>query len=146
TQGIRRFSYDDLIAEKLPQVQFMPEQGISLSGILRLNTRRPQPNGGLLLSILLRKILKDADADNQGRFAFENLVFPDSSKVTINARGNDNFRNLVINMDQTYFPGIDQGNPYASDNVQNIDQEMKAYLNNSKNEYRTSILIDEVQV
>lgn len=146
TQGFRRFSYDDLIAEKLPQVQFMPEQGITLSGILRLNTGRPQPNGGLLLSIPSRNIRKDAYTDNQGRFAFENLVFSDSSKVTINARGNDNFRNLVINMDQTYFPGIDQGNPYASDNVQNIDQEMKAYLNNSKNEYRTSILIDEVQV
>ncbi len=146
TQGFRRFSYDDLVTEKLPQVQFMPEQGISLSGILRLNTGRPQPNGGLLLSIPSRNIRKDAYTDNQGRFIFENLVFPDSSKVTINARGNDNFRNLVINMDQTYFPGIDQGNPYASDNVQNIDQEMKAYLNNSKNEYRTSILIDEVQV
>ncbi|TYR34208.1 carboxypeptidase regulatory-like domain-containing protein [Sphingobacterium phlebotomi] len=146
TQGFRRFSYDDLVTEKLPQVQFMPEQGITLSGILRLNTGRPQPNGGLLLSIPSRNIRKDAYTDNQGRFIFENLVFPDSSKVTINARGNDNFRNLVINMDQTYFPGIDQGNPYASDNVQNIDQEMKAYLNNSKNEYRTSILIDEVQV
>ncbi|PRD46552.1 carboxypeptidase-like regulatory domain-containing protein [Sphingobacterium haloxyli] len=146
TQGFRRFSYDDLIAEKLPQVQFMPEQGITLSGILRLNTGRPQPNGGLLLSIPSRSIRKDTYTDNQGRFAFENLVFPDSSKVTINARGNDNFRNLVINMDQTFFPGIDRGNPYASDNVQNIDQEMKAYLNNSKNEYRTSILIDEVEV
>jgi len=146
TQGFRRFSYDDLIAEKLPQVQFMPEQGITLSGILRLNTGRPQPNGGLLLSIPSRNIRKDTYTDNQGRFSFENLVFPDSSQVTINARGNDNFRNLVINMDQTYFPGIDRGNPYASDNVQNIDQEMKAYLNNSKNEYRTSILIDEVQV
>ena len=146
TQGFRRFSYEDLVAEKLPQVQFMPEQGITLSGILRLNTGRPQPNGGLLLSIPARNIRKDTYTDNQGRFAFENLVFPDSSKVTINARGNDNFRNLVINMDQTYFPGIDKGNPYASNNVQNIDQEMKAYLNNSKNEYRTSILIDEVQV
>ena len=146
TQGFRRFSYEDLVAETLPQVQFMPEQGITLSGILRLNTGRPQPNGGLLLSIPARNIRKDTYTDNQGRFAFENLVFPDSSKVTINARGNDNFRNLVINMDQTYFPGIDKGNPYASNNVQNIDQEMKAYLNNSKNEYRTSILIDEVQV
>ena len=146
TQGFRRFSYEDLLTEKLPQVQFMPEQGITLSGILRLNTGRPQPNGGLLLSIPSRNIRKDAYTDNQGRFAFENLVFPDSSKVTINARGNDNFRNLVINMDQTYFPGIDQANPYASDNVQNIDQEMKAYLNNSKNEYRTSILIDEIEV
>lgn len=146
TQGFRRFSYDELIAEKFPQVQFMPEQGITLSGILRLNTGRPQPNGGLLLSIPSRSIRKDVYTDNQGRFAFENLVFPDSSKVTINARGNDNFRNLVINMDQTYFPGIDRGSLYASDHVQNIDQEMKAYLDNSKNEYRTSILIDEVQV
>src|SRR5690606_8288829 len=77
---------------------------------------------------------------------FENLVFPDSSKVTINARGNDNFRNLVINMDQSYFPGIDDGNVYTNDNLQNIDQQLKSYLTNSKNEYRTSILIDEVQV
>lgn len=146
TQGFRRFSYDDLIAEKQPKVQFMPEQGITLSGTLRLNTGRPQPNGGLLLSVPSRNIKKDAYTDNQGRFAFENLVFPDSSKVTINARGNDNFRDLVINMDQTYFPGIDQGNPYASDNVQNIDRDMKAYLDNSKKEYRTSILIDEVEV
>lgn len=146
TQGFRRFSYDDLIAEKLPQVQFLPEQGITLSGVLRLNTGRPQPNGGLLLSIPSRNLRKDTYTDNQGRFAFENLVFPDSSKVTINARGNDNFRNLVINMDQTFFPAIDQGNPYSSDQVLNIDQAMKAYLNNSKNEYRTSILIDEIEV
>lgn len=146
TQGFRRFSYDDLIAEKLPQVQFFPEQGISLAGTLRLNTGRPYPNGGLLLSVPSRNIRKDTYTDNSGRFAFENLVFPDSSKVTISARGNDNFRSLVIHMDPTYFPGIDQGNPYTSDNIQNIDQEMKAYLTNSKNEYRTSILIDEIEV
>ena len=146
TQGFRRFSYDDLLSEKLPKVQFFPEQGISLTGTLRLNTGRPYPNGGLLLSIPARALRKDAYTDNNGRFAFENLVFPDSSKVTINARGNDNFRNLVINMDQSYFPGIDDGNVYTNDNLQNIDQQLKSYLTNSKNEYRTSILIDEVQV
>ena len=146
TQGFRRFSYDDLLAEKLPKVQFFPEQGISLTGTLRLNTGRPYPNGGLLLSIPARALRKDAYTDNNGRFAFENLVFPDSSKVTINARGNDNFRNLVINMDQSYYPGIDDGNVYTNDNLQNIDQQLKSYLTNSKNEYRTSILIDEVQV
>ncbi|NQD72437.1 carboxypeptidase regulatory-like domain-containing protein [Sphingobacterium shayense] len=146
TQGFRRFSYDDLLSEKLPKVQFFPEQGISLTGTLRLNTGRPYPNGGLLLSIPARALRKDAYTDNNGRFAFENLVFLDSSKVTINARGNDNFRNLVINMDQSYFPGIDDGNVYTNDNLQNIDQQLKSYLTNSKNEYRTSILIDEVQV
>lgn len=146
TQGFRRFSYTDLLQEKFPQVQFMPEQGITLSGTLRLNTGHPQPNGGLLLSIPSRNLRKDTYTDRQGRFSFENLVFPDSSKVTINARGNDNFRSLVINMDQTYFPGIDKRNPYSGDHMQNIDQAMKTYLDNSKDEYRTSILIDEVQV
>ena len=146
TQGFRRFAYDDLLAEKLPNVQFMPEQSLSLSGVLRLNTGRAYPNGGLLLSIPSRNFRKDTYTDNNGRFVFENLVFSDSSKVTINARGNDNFRSLVINMDQTYFPGIDQGNAYASNNILNIDQELKSYLTNSKNEYRTSILIDEIQV
>jgi len=49
-------------------------------------------------------------------------------------------------MDQTFFPAIDKGNPYASDNMPNIDLTMKPYLTNSKNEYRTSILIDEIKV
>ncbi|TDS17155.1 carboxypeptidase-like regulatory domain-containing protein [Sphingobacterium paludis] len=146
TQGFRRFSYDDLIAERLPQARFLPEQGISLTGTLRLNTGRTFPNGGLLLSVPARNLRKDTYTDVNGRFVFENLVFPDSSKVTISARGNDNFRNLVINMDPTEFPGIDQGNPYTGNNLPNIDNAMKAYLTNSKNEYRTSILIDEVEV
>lgn len=146
TQGFRRFSYEDLLAEKYPQARFMPEQGISISGTLRLNTGRTFPNGGLLLSVPARNLRKDTYTDPNGRFSFDNLVFPDSSKVTVSARGNDNFRNLVINMDGTEFPGIDQGNPYTGNNVQNIDNEMKAYLTNSKNEYRTSILIDEIEV
>lgn len=146
TQGFRKFSYKDLIAEKLPQINFMPEQGITIGGTLRLNTGRPVANGGLLLSVPARNLRKDAYTDASGRFLFENLVFPDSSKVTVNARGNDNFRNLVINIDQTFFPAIDQANPYATNRVQNIDSQLKEYLNNSKNEYRTSILIDEVEV
>lgn len=146
TQGFRRFDYTELVAEKYPQVQFFPEQGITISGTLRLNTGRTVPNGGLLLSVPSRNIRKDAYTDNNGRFIFENLVFPDSSQVTVNARGNDNFRNLVINMDQTFFPAIDASNPYASNNMPNIDQTMKTYLTNSKNEYRTSVLIDEIEV
>ncbi|HCX57286.1 MAG TPA: carboxypeptidase regulatory-like domain-containing protein, partial [Sphingobacterium sp.] len=45
TQGYRRFDYPTLISEKLPQISFLPEQGIELSGILRMNTGRPYPNG-----------------------------------------------------------------------------------------------------
>lgn len=146
TQGYRRFDYPALIAEKLPPVSFLPEQGIELSGILRMNTGRPYPNGGLLLSVPSRNIKKDVYTDQNGRFTFKDLVFPDSSKVTVNARSNDNYRSLVINMDQSYYPEIDKNNGYKSYFVPNIDQAIAPYLDNSRKEYRKSILLDEVEV
>lgn len=146
TQGFRRFSYDELVAEKYPPVNFMPEQGITLAGTLRLNTGKPYPNGGLLLSIPARALRKDTYTDKDGRFAFQDLNFPDSVKVTINARSNDNYRNLVINLDQSFYPEIDSNNPYKANDILNIDKQMGDYLANSKNEFRTSNLIDEVTV
>lgn len=145
TQGYRRFSYPELIAEQYPQVFFMPESGISISGTLRLNTGHPVNNGGLLLSIPDMTYRKDTYTDPQGRFVFEDLVFTDSSRVTINARGNDNYRNMIITVDQTQFPAVDQ-NVYHADAKLNIDKALAPYLDNSRNEYRTSILIEEVEV
>lgn len=145
TQGYRRFSYEDLIAEQYPQVYFMPESGINISGTLRLNTGHPVNNGGLLLSIPDMTFRKDTYTDEQGRFLFEDLVFADSSRVTINARGNDNYRNMVITVDQSQFPGVDP-NVRWPDAKLNIDRALEPYLANSRNEYRTSILIDEVEV
>src|SRR5699024_11485372 len=49
TQGFRRFDYSDLIDENYPQITFLPEHGITLSGTLRMNNGRPVNNGGLHL-------------------------------------------------------------------------------------------------
>lgn len=146
TQGFTRFAYQDLIAEKYPTISFMPEQGIEISGTLRMNTGRTVQKGGLLLSIPERGIRQDVYTDPNGRFSFKNLVFPDSVKATVNARGNDNYRSLVINMDQSYYPAIDKNNPYAANALQNIDQAIAPYLLNSSKEFRTSILLDEVSI
>src|SRR5690606_40385634 len=77
---------------------------------------------------------------------FRRVLFRSSLKATLNARGNDNFRSLVITMDPTLFPEIDQGNPNKGANIQNIDENLKAYLDNSKKEFRTHNLIEEVVV
>lgn len=145
TQGYRRFSYTDLIAEQYPQVFFLPESGINISGTLRLNTGHPVNNGGLLLSIPDMTYRKDTYTDPQGRFVFEDLVFTDSSRVTINARGNDNYRNMIITVDQTQFPAVDDNALWADAEI-NIGRAFQSYLDNSRNEYRTSILIEEVEV
>lgn len=145
TQGYRRFSYSDILADRYPEVHFFPEQGIEISGILRLNNGKPVPNGGLLLSIPDISFRKDTYTDENGRFVFQDLVFTDSSRVTINARGNDNYRNMVINVDPTQYPGVDT-TAYRANNVLNIDGAFAPYLSNSRNEYRTSILLEEVEV
>jgi len=145
TQGYRRFSYDAILADNYPQVHFFPEQGIEISGILRLNNGKPVVNGGLLLSIPDRSFRTDVYTDERGRFVFKDLQFTDSARVTINARGNDNYRNMVINVDPTQFPGIDT-TAYRANDLLNIDQLLAGYLDNSRNEYRTSILLEEVEV
>ena len=86
TQGYRRFDYKELVQGKLPALRFMPELGISLSGVLRQNTQDDhQANGGLFLTIPGAAIKKDTYTDKNGVFKFENLVFTDSLKATINA-------------------------------------------------------------
>ena len=145
TQGYRRFSYTDILADNYPQVSFFPEQGIEISGVLRLNNGKPVVNGGLLLSIPDRSFRTDVYTDNRGQFVFKDLQFTDSARVTINARGNDNYRNMVINVNPTQFPGIDT-TAYRANDILNIDQRLTGYLNNSRNEYRTSVLLEEVEV
>ena len=145
TQGYRRFSYEDIVAQRYPQVYFLPEQGIEISGVLRLNNGKPVPNGGLLLSIPDRSFRTDTYTNENGEFLFKDLVFTDSSRVTINARGNDNYRNMVITLNPTQFPAIDT-TAYRANDILNIDESLASYVSNSRNEYRTSILLDEVEV
>ncbi len=49
-------------------------------------------------------------------------------------------------MDQSFYPAVDENNPYKANDILNIDKEMSNYLANSKNEFRKSILIEEVTV
>lgn len=145
TQGYKRFMLQDFIQQNYPNLIFLPESGIEVSGTLRLNTGRAMPNGGLLLSIPDKSFRTDQYTDEQGRFRFNNLVFTDSSRLTLNARGNDNYRNLVIHVDQTQFPGIDK-NPEWPDIQTNIESKMQAYLRNSRQVFRTDLVLEEVQI
>ncbi len=145
TQGYKRFSYVDILSGQYPEVVFFPEPGIEISGTLRYTNGRPVENGGLLLSIPDQSFRTDTYTDAQGRFNFSGLVFTDSARVTINARGNDNYRNMVIHVDQSTFPAIDR-NQYQADGELNIDVFMRPYLDNSRRIFRSEVLIEEVAV
>src|SRR5699024_8636637 len=75
TQGFRRFDYSDLIAEKYPQITFLPEHGITLSGTLRMKNGKPVHNGGLHLYIPRTALRRDANTAPTDKMSSENLSF-----------------------------------------------------------------------
>ena len=75
TQGYRRFSYKNILADKYPPIYLLPEQGLNMSGTLRTLTGLPVFKGNLHLTIPDRNIIADAVTNADGQFSFNNLSF-----------------------------------------------------------------------
>jgi len=145
TQGYRRFNYKDIISDKMPALTFLPEQGIDISGTLRLLNGIAVPNGKLQLTIGNDKNSIETISDEQGNFQFSNVMFTDSAQVTINARNNANYKNLKITLNGDSYPAITPAYT-APDEILNIDSTLNPYLKNSEKQYRTERLLEEVVI
>lgn len=145
TQGYRRFDYKNIIADKIPGISFMPEQGIDITGSLRLLNGMPVGNGKLQLSVAGTKTTAETLSDADGNFRFSNIMFTDSAQITISARDNENYRNLKITLNGDSYPSITPGYT-AADEVLNIDSTLTPYLKNSERQYRTERQLEEVVI
>jgi len=145
TQGYRAFEYENYLNDKYPPISFMPEQGMDITGTLRMMNGMPVNKGNMQLSIPDKNISLSVLTDADGRFRFSNLDFPDSSKAILSARNNINSRSMMIMVDGAAFPAITQNHNIA-DEVVNIDSLLSPYLENSKRQYRTENLLEEVVV
>ncbi|RDC55005.1 carboxypeptidase regulatory-like domain-containing protein [Pedobacter chinensis] len=134
TQGYRSFKYTDILTGKLPKISFLPEQGIEISGVLRMNNGIPVRKGQLLLTIPDKRLNLEGTTDPVGNFKFQNLVFNDSSKVTITAKYNVNYKAMAISLNGSPVPGLTR-NFSAAEEVLNIDSALTTYLDNSKKQY-----------
>lgn len=144
TQGYRRFSYKNIIAEKYPQLSFLPELGINITGTLRSNTGLPIAKGNIRILIPDKNFSDQTVTDMSGNFKFSNLVFADSTKVTLNARDNANSRNLVVTADPTAPPPPFQSSGAVSE--VSIDSTMRPYLENSKKLFESKHTLKEVVI
>jgi len=145
TQGYRRFNYKDIISDKMPGLVFLPEQGIDITGTLRLLNGIAVPNGKLLLTIGNDKNGIETLSDDQGNFKFSNVQFTDSAQITISARNNANYKNLKITLNGDSYPAITPA-PTGPDEILNIDSTLTPYLKNSARQYRTERLLEEVVI
>jgi hypothetical protein len=145
TQGYRRFSYKNIIADKNPPIVFLPEQGIDISGTLRTNTGIPVAKGNVRLFIPDKAYSTQAITDMSGNFRFSNVMVSDSSKISVNARDNTNGSNLVLTIDGMLVPPSTQYiNPVGG--IANIDSTLRPYLENSKKQFNTAHNLKEVVI
>ena len=145
TQGYRKFLYKDILTDKDPVVKYLPEQGIGYTGTLRSSNGMPVSKGRLRLAVPENRFYAEAVTNTKGEFKFENVSVPDSSEVTISARSSSAARNMMIMLDGSAFPEIDK-DVNAPDEVLNIDSVLSPYLQNSKRQYQSSQMLEEVVI
>jgi hypothetical protein len=145
TQGYTRFLYKDVIVNKFAPITFLPEQGISISGTLRNSTGLPIPRGNMTMVVGDRASSVNTIANAVGEFKFTNLMYPDSTKLTFNAKGNPNGNSMMILLDNTTFQKVTP-NITAPDAVTDIDSTMSAYIANSKKQAVNSHVLTEVNI
>ena len=145
TQGYRRFVYQETLTDKTPDVSFLPEQGIEISGTLRTLNGMPFKGGRVTIQIPSRFITKEVISDVQGKFKFTDLVFTDLTEMVVHARNNVNSRSLMITMDGAAFSASDK-NPNYPDEKLNIGATMANYLQNAKKILENSRVLEEVVI
>lgn len=145
TQGYRRFTYKDVLANIFPPKKFLPESGITITGTIRNSTGMTLSKANLNLTVPDKNISLYTTSNNAGEFKFTNLVIPDSTEVSISGKNNPNSNNLIILVDNEIFQPIDP-NIEAPAAIANIDSTLTPYLKNAKQRIENSRMLKEVTI
>jgi len=105
THGWRRFRWESILAPDFKWPSFEEEKGITITGkITRDLFGIPIRNAKVYLTILnAYNDYFETKTDRKGRFRFDNLDYPDTISVVIEARKPNGRKNLVIIVDENEF-------------------------------------------
>ncbi|MBE7178828.1 MAG: TonB-dependent receptor plug domain-containing protein, partial [Mucilaginibacter polytrichastri] len=155
TQGYRRFEWRQVMNNIFPALSFQPEKGLQISGRVTTTGRKPVPNGKVtLFSTSGGATVIDTVTDAQGRFSFNNILFPDSTKFVVQARTEKNKKNVEIELDGVPTQLATRNRNTGDVTVKMSDAQM-AYAKNSKKQYddmrkyglvNKSIVLGEVKI
>jgi hypothetical protein len=135
TQGFRRFAWRMILGNSFPQITFQPEQSMLISGTTKTLGGKPLPNAKVTLFTTSKgAFLIDTVSDANGKFVFNNLIFPDSIRFVIQARGTNGRKNVEIKLDQVPQQFVTK-NKNSPDITVNVNTELAGYLRNSKAQY-----------
>ncbi|MEC5143357.1 MG2 domain-containing protein [Chitinophaga sp. 212800010-3] len=91
TNGWRRFSWEKMLKNEMPEIRYPYEQGLMMKGIATLMNGRPMPTGKLDMIIRLpidsSSMFASAPINDKGQFEVANMIFPDTAYIYY--QGND---------------------------------------------------------
>ncbi|RKR85613.1 TonB-dependent SusC/RagA subfamily outer membrane receptor [Mucilaginibacter gracilis] len=135
TQGYRRFEWKQIMAGSFSPPIYPSEKSLNITGNIKTPGGKPIPRAKVTLLTTTGGIfMVDTVADEQGHFAFKNLVFTDSVKFVVQARTEKGRKNVEIELTNVLPQSVTK-NRNQGDVEVNISSNMAAYLINSKRQY-----------
>ena len=132
TQGYHRFEWKKVLNDELPEAVYQPEKTLRISGRILTPGGKPVANGKVtLLSTGHGVFFTDTLTDANGRFAFNNMTFPDSIRFVIQARTGKDRRNVNIVLDDVIPQGADH-DKNAADVQVNIYDGLSSYVQSTR--------------
>ncbi len=134
TQGYTRFDWRLILGNSFPQLTYQPEKSMAISGTVKTLGGKPVAKAKVTLFTTSKgAFLLDTVTDANGRFKYD-LVFPDSIRFVIQARGSAGKRNVEITLDNVPQQFVTK-NKNEPDISINLNRELSNYLRNSKAQY-----------
>jgi TonB-dependent SusC/RagA subfamily outer membrane receptor len=134
TQGWRKIDWQAVSRSQFPATAYPVETELKISGTVTTNTGKPVRKGKVsLFSSSAGVFAVDTLTDAHGRFNFDQLTFPDSSKFVIQARNEKGKRGVLIKLDVVSGQSVTT-NSNTGDIEINVNEQLKSYLQNS-NDY-----------
>jgi len=130
TQGWNKTNWLAINDDKILDPIFKPENNIQISGTI---TKSGKPLFRSKVSLITNKgglTMIDTLSDMNGRFVFDDLMFPDSTKFILQARSEKENKNVKISVDLLPDQMIGENKNIADMEV-NVNQAIGGYLNAS---------------
>jgi hypothetical protein len=135
TQGYHRFEWKKVLNDTPLPNQYAVEKTFTVSGRVTTPSGAPVANGKVELINFDDGLLKvDTLTDQNGRFAFTDIIYADGLKFLIQARNAKNKRDVVIKMDSLPPPSASNYKNVA-DFALNTGSAVTTYAQNSKQLY-----------